>query len=120
MFLDFNVSKADFPLAERPALAVIHLSKVFENFVKSIAHLAKLTFYALATAFTFNQCETFRIQFRAALAHQLNLGANVGLSVVGFFAPINASEWKETTRNWLNSKLTPAVPTAIESKSLMA
>lgn len=94
MFFDFTIPKEKFSMGERAALALVHVSQVFIGFLKTIVEIAKVLFFALACAFTFNKSVVFQTQFKLALAGSLSSVTCIAISILGFFAPIHACTWK--------------------------
>lgn len=97
MICDFNKSWTDVSFGERAALAVVHVSSIPVSMIKGIIELAKLLFFAIACAFTLNKSEIFQTQFKIAMATMLFSITSIGISALGFFAPVNACEWKTNT-----------------------
>ena len=95
MFFDYSIPKEKFPLGERACLAIVHVSQVFINFLKTIVEVAKVLFFALGCAFTFNKSVVFQTHFKLSLAGALSNATCIFISALGIFAPIHACKWKQ-------------------------
>lgn len=102
MFCDFNiryspkhVDDKDFMTAgQRASAAMIHLGNIPVSIISSIVEIAKLIFFSVLAGLAFGQSDMLNSQVEVSARKLAFSVASTGLSVAGFFAPINATVWK--------------------------
>lgn len=103
MFCDFNVAYSynredpdvKFVTAERRAgIAMVHIANIPLNIVAAVIEVAKLIFFSVLAALCFGQSITLNSQVEVSARKLAYNMAKVGISVVGFFAPMNAGKWE--------------------------
>lgn len=120
MLCDFNKPWSETSFGTRAGLTAVHMCEIPVSIVRGIITVAKALFYAIACAFTFNKSDALQAQFRASLAGALYDATAIAISVLGFFAPINACEWKAKSMTNITDFFTPSNPSNSYLLSLQA
>lgn len=115
MFFDFNIGypknqccievdsskKETASAGKRARMALVHLSNVPIKFIKAISELAQLILAALFAGVCFGQSTKMNDNVVFAAKKYIITSFDCDISLVGFFAPINAEKWKRDVRDML-------------------